>query len=79
MRFSSPTHTPPPLLTREHTTRSSFISFHAPVLPSGLPGSHSTVPCMPKWISASAAYTCKKHARWRTTGQPLTLLSHGIL
>lgn len=26
-----------------------------PVFPRGDPGSHSTVPCMPKWMTASAA------------------------
>jgi hypothetical protein len=29
-----------------------------PVLPSGAPGSHSAVPCMPKCTSACARYVC---------------------
>ena len=28
------------------------------VFPRGLPGSHSTVPCIPKCITASAWYVC---------------------
>ena len=29
--------------------------------PSGAPGSHSTVPCMPKCSTASAQYSCCSH------------------
>jgi hypothetical protein len=40
---------------------SEEVAFDAPVFPKGEPGSHSTVPCIPKWMTASASKSFCSH------------------